>query len=400
MWKSLQEKFKNLLSPTVDEDEIKTRMEEARKAFPTPVLWLFGKTQSGKTSIVHAMTRDPRAEVGNGFKPCTRFSAQYTFGGEENPILYFLDTRGLGEVAYDPAEDMKAHESLAHCVMVVVKAMDQTLDCPTDPLAEIKKQHPDWKFLVVQTCLHEGYPPSFRDHVMPYPYENPGDAQIPENLRRALAAQRERFAFLDAIFVPVDFTLPEDGFSEEHYGLEPLWQVIDENILPGLHGAMVATEFDDLYRRAAMQHVLSYAVLAGSTALTPIPFVAAPVILGIQAKMFHSVASIYGQPMTKARIAELAGMFGVSYLSRMAGREMLKFIPLVGSAAASVYVAGTTYAIGYTLCIYFSQIQKGKMPDKEFFRKIYAEQVENGKEILRKYMEEMGRKKGEEDTHP
>jgi len=324
----------------------------------------------------------------------------YTYGSEESPILYFLDTRGLGEVAYDPAEDMRMHESQAHCVMVVVKAMDMALECLEEPLAVIKKEHPEWKFLVVQTCLHEGYPADFRDHIMPYPYQStwrkpvpePEDARIPENLQRALAAQRERFAFLDATFVPVDFTLAGDGFTEADYGLAELWHVIDETILPGLHGAMTTGEYDDIYRTAAMRHVMSYAVLAGSAAAVPVPFVAMPVVLAIQAKMFHSVASVYGQPMTKSRIAELAGMFGVSYLSRMAGRELLKLIPVFGSAAGAAYVAGTTYAIGYTLCLYFSQVQRGKTPDSELFRKVYAEQTEKGKEMLRKYMEGMGRK--------
>lgn len=395
MWKKIRETAKNLWQPSVDEESLKEKMEELRTAFPTPVLWLFGKTQAGKTSIIHAITKDPRAEIGTGFKPCTRFSQLYTYGSEENPVLYFLDTRGLGEVAYDPAEDMQACAAQAHCVMVVVKAMDQALECLIEPLAEIRRQHPDWKFLVVQTCLHEGYPVDFRDHVMPYPYENPEDARIPDGLRRSLAAQRERFAFLDALFVPVDFTLPEDGFSEPDYGLEPLWNVIDAEVLPGLRTALVAADFEDIYHHAAMQQVLSYAVFAGSAALTPVPFVAAPVILAIQAKMFHSVASVYGQPMTKARIAELAGMFGVSYLSRMAGRELLKFIPLFGSAAAAAYVAGTTYAIGFTLCAYFSKLRAGELPDKDSLRELYASQVEKGKEMLGKYMEEMGRKKGD-----
>ncbi len=396
MWKKFKETAKNLWRPSVDEEALKAKMEELRQTLPTPVLWLFGKTQAGKTSIIHAMTKDPRAEIGNGFRPCTRFSQLYTYGSEESPVLYFLDTRGLGEVAYDPAEDMQAHAAQAHCVMVVVKAMDQGLECLTEPLTEIKRKHPEWKFLVVQTCLHEGYPADFRDHVMPYPYENAVDGRIPDGLRRSLAAQRERFAFLEAIFVPVDLTLPEDGFSVADYGLEELWQVIDAHVLPGLQTAMMAADFEDIYHHTAMQHVLSYAVFAGSAALTPVPFVAAPVILAIQAKMFHSVASVYGQPMTRARIAELAGMFGVSYLSRMAGRELLKFIPIFGSAAAAGYVAGTTYAIGYTLCVYFSKLRSGETPDKEFFREIFARQTEKGKEMLQKYMEEIRRKKGGE----
>ena len=37
-----------------------------------PVVWLVGKVQSGKTSIVGAITQNSDAEVGTGFKACTR----------------------------------------------------------------------------------------------------------------------------------------------------------------------------------------------------------------------------------------------------------------------------------------------------------------------------------------
>ena len=46
---------------------------------PIPVIWLFGKTQSGKTSIVKFLTGADSAEIGNGFQPCTRFSRHYLF---------------------------------------------------------------------------------------------------------------------------------------------------------------------------------------------------------------------------------------------------------------------------------------------------------------------------------
>ena len=69
------------------------------------VVWLLGKTGAGKTAIVAALTGDPRAEVGQGFEPCTRTAAFYDVPPEA-PLLRFLDTRGLGEADYDPASDI------------------------------------------------------------------------------------------------------------------------------------------------------------------------------------------------------------------------------------------------------------------------------------------------------
>src|SRR5215203_3176939 len=50
------------------------------------VVWLLGKTGAGKTAIVAALTGDPRAEIGEGFEPCTRTAAFYEVPPEA-PLL-------------------------------------------------------------------------------------------------------------------------------------------------------------------------------------------------------------------------------------------------------------------------------------------------------------------------
>ena len=71
-----------------------------------PVFWLFGRTQSGKTSLIKYLTGAEEAEIGQGFRPCTRFSRSYQFPTAEAPLITFLDTRGMDEPGYDPAEDL------------------------------------------------------------------------------------------------------------------------------------------------------------------------------------------------------------------------------------------------------------------------------------------------------
>jgi hypothetical protein len=83
-----------------------------RAAAMAPIIWLLGKTGAGKTSIVAAITGDSRAEVGNGFRPCTRQSRIYDWPADA-PILRFLDTRGVGEAGYEPAEDIAFAEGKA-----------------------------------------------------------------------------------------------------------------------------------------------------------------------------------------------------------------------------------------------------------------------------------------------
>jgi len=87
------------------------------------VVWLLGKTGAGKTAVVAALTGDPRAEVGQGFEPCTRTAAFYDVPPEA-PLLRFLDTRGLGEASYDPASDISWCEGQSHLVLVAMQVSD------------------------------------------------------------------------------------------------------------------------------------------------------------------------------------------------------------------------------------------------------------------------------------
>lgn len=116
--------FFRSLSASGREAEIQARLAEARRRCPVPVLWLFGKTQSGKTSVVKFLTGASAAEIGNGFRACTRYSRHYDFPTPEAPLLSFLDTRGLDEPGYDPAEDIARFDETAHLVVVTVKALD------------------------------------------------------------------------------------------------------------------------------------------------------------------------------------------------------------------------------------------------------------------------------------
>ncbi len=158
-WQSV---WRHVRAPRVSEERLDQRLREIHRELPAPVFWLLGKAQSGKTSIIRALTGNDRAEIGNGFRPCTRTARLYPFPNEENCLVRFLDTRGLGEVAYDPSEDIRVFEGQAHCLVVVIKAMDHAQQSVLDAAREVLKSHPEWPLLVVQTSLHEGYPAADR----------------------------------------------------------------------------------------------------------------------------------------------------------------------------------------------------------------------------------------------
>ncbi|OQW91144.1 MAG: hypothetical protein BWK79_17705, partial [Beggiatoa sp. IS2] len=95
--------------------------------------------------------------------------------------------------------------------------------------------------------------------------------------------------------------------------------------------------------------------------------------------------SIYHQELTQRRVAEISSMLGFSFALKWGGRELIKLIPVYGSIISSVSTAATTYALGKTLCAYFSYGLGGDLPDKATFEKIYADELERGQILLRDY---------------
>ena len=84
------DKVKRLFSSSAREAELKKYLDELRQRLPVPLLWLYGKTQSGKTSVVKFLTGADQAEIGRGFQPCTRFSREYQFPTAQAPLVRFL----------------------------------------------------------------------------------------------------------------------------------------------------------------------------------------------------------------------------------------------------------------------------------------------------------------------
>jgi predicted GTPase len=331
--------FKSLWDKDESEATLKAKLEELRQRTPTPVIWLFGKTQSGKTSIVRFLTGADDAEIGQGFRPTTRYSREYHFPTADTPLLSFLDTRGLGEPGYDAAEDIAQFDQKAHVVLVTIKVMDHAQAEVIEQLRKIHAARPDRPIVLVPTCLHEADPQA--QHVQPYPFAKPVlDAPLPENLVRSLEEQKRRFAGLYTHCVPIDLTRPEEGYTDPNYGGEYLKQVLIE-VLPEAYRQTLVTldaatgELRDLYERRATPHILSYAMLATSAGAFPIPGVDVVVLPAIQLRMINYLATLYGRPMTAQGFMELAASLGLGMLTRQLARSMMKFIPGVGSVVAA-----------------------------------------------------------------
>jgi uncharacterized protein (DUF697 family) len=389
-WRGLREA---LLEPRVDDASLGAAVREARARHPLTVVWLIGKTQSGKTSIIRALTGSGLAEIGNGFQPCTATTRLYDFPAEA-PLVRFLDTRGLGEVAYDPSADIHYCESQAHLLLAVMKATDIRQDDVLEVLRQVRGRHPEWPLVIAQTGLHDAYPPG-GEHPLPYPFEDGGAPEsVPVDLARALRAQRDRLGALPGEipvrWVPIDLTLPEDGFDPPDYGLDALWQAIDGVSTLRLQALLRSDPgVADAYARSAHPHIVGYAIAAaGVGALPLVDLVGVP---AIQAKMLQSLAALYGQDWDRRAILEFLGLLGtgigVAYAARSAGRAVVKLIPVWGQTAGAVWGAtasgATTYALGKAAGFHFNRRRRGLPADAEGLRRTFAEGFDTGAALLK-----------------
>jgi uncharacterized protein (DUF697 family) len=339
-----------------------------------PVIWLVGKVQAGKTSIVRALTDATAAEVGEGYKPCTRTARIFDFPSDA-PVIRFLDTRGLGEKGYDPAEDISVHEAQAHLMLAVMKALDPQQDAVVAAVKAARSRHPEWPLIVAQTTLHEAYAPG-ENHPAAYPYAEPGgdlpaSHAIPADLARSLAYQRALFADLTGrglcVFVPIDFTQPGDGYEPKDFGLPALLRALEMAAPAGLVAALKETngKTGDKLAKEAHPHIVGYATAAAAADAMPVAgAVAVPVV---QSKMLHSLARIYGVDWNRRALSEFAACLGAGAVTRYAAgfglRQLAKLIPVygqtAGAAAAAATSFATTFAIGKAACYFLSLHRAG-----------------------------------------
>jgi uncharacterized protein (DUF697 family) len=371
-----------LFSPKAN--DIETKIEEIKQKLPTPVFWLLGKTQAGKSSLIRALTGN--AEVGNGFQPCTKRSQFYDFPSSSHPLIRFLDTRGLGETAYNPSDDLAWCANQAHLLIVVMKVFDMNQREIVDAALSIHKEHPNWQIIVLQTTLHEGYSKHTAQHIEPYPYqEKLIPPTVSHELTQALLHQRDWLKGVPVHFVPIDFTLPEDGFNCVNYGLDELWDVIElalpKSIIGLLRGSEQHKELLDFHAREAHPHIIGYSVL--NTGMGAIPIAGLPLVLGVQGKLFHSIASIYNLKLSKQLFAEFTVLIGTGVGVGMLGRELLKLIPVYGWAVAGAYSGAMTYALGQAFCVYLNGVKRGALPNQEELKQTYDAAFVHARQFLK-----------------
>lgn len=356
---------------------------------PIPRLWLLGKTGSGKTSIIRYLTGANEAVIGSGFKPQTQSARLYAFPDEELPIVRFLDTRGLGEANYNPADDLAQFDEVAHLLIVTIRATDQAVEDVIRPLQQLRKADPKRPVLLVLTCLHDAYPG--QQHPDPDPFGNdasPLPDSLPTDLRRTIEAHYQRFDGLFDRAVPIDLTPPDEGFQQPEFGGLRLKQAILDLLPAAYRQTLLQMEqlhevVGEMYERRTAPIILSHSALAASAAAVPLPWIDLPVVMAIQSHMVHRLARLNKQHLDAATLTHVAGAVGGRIAFRMGLRELLKFIPWVGMAINAAAAFAITYATGAAWNWYFVQRKHGHIPTDDELREVYKKQLESGAKLWR-----------------
>jgi uncharacterized protein (DUF697 family) len=377
----------------LDQQQIEKEFAKFRQTTPLPCLWLFGKTGSGKTSVIHYLTGAEDAVIGEGFRPETKTSRRFDFPDSTNPLLRFLDTRGLAEATYNPAEDIQQFSQSTQMMIVTVRVSDHALSNLLPPLREIRRASPELPILLVLTCLHEATgtvdisdgPDPFLDATAS---AGESTATIPKALSELITEKSAQFEGLYDSLIAIDLTPPEDGFADPEFGGERLKKAILDKLPHAYRQALLALNQADgrqlsrLQRKSRWQ-VLTSSALAGTAGVVPLPWIDIPVVLSIQAHMATRIAAIYEQEITPARWALLSSAAGTRIAIQLAVREALKFIPFVGMAVGAAGAFAFTYALGMSWDWYFANLQKGSVPSAEDLKGVFAEQLERGHALWR-----------------
>ena len=347
-------------------DAVEVALEASRQQ--VPVLWLLGKTGAGKSSIVERLTGDSRAQIGNGFEPCTATASFYDHPAEI-PVMRFLDTRGLGEAHYDPHDDLSACSSSSHALLIVTRIDEAEQSALIAALESLGSSVRKLAMLHVHTTLHSIEDPVARQRAIDYNTRQIRDAtgrQVP--------------------VVQIDFTDPDDGFEDCDVGLETLRQAIID-LVPALSDALAHRKAKDAEQAAFLLHrreILGYA--SAAAAVDVLPAVGLVGVPGIQGKMLHSLALRYGLDWEKSIINEFLTALGTSFLYRYAvsfmTRQAAKLVPVygqtAGAAAAATVSFASTYALGRVACLYFHRRVRSEPVSsealREAFRQAFAEE--------------------------
>lgn len=385
-----------LMGPALE--ELKKLIDESRP----PVFYLVGRSGHGKSSLINALAGKQVAEVGD-VKPTTAESLDYSITFPERYATWrVIDSRGLfettppkGKAPTDTVErlkeDMRKYNpniilhvisapevrNLAHDLEVFSEVMNEVMDSLGVKLPVI----------VVLT----------KSDTLGNPREWPPE----ENARKAgLILETLEYMARDVLKVEYetyDKNIPYKGFllrNSRYIAVIPvctlwndLWNI---EILSNLIGEKLpesaildyvqAQKRKNLLKKLSSSLIKRFSTIAASIGATPIPISDIFILTPLQILLIAIIGGLSCRTVSKETIGEFLTAAGINIggglLLRNIARQLVKFIPGVGSVISSGIAYVGTYTIGKAAEAYFFE---GIVKKPEDFKK-EAEEEREGNE--------------------
>lgn len=320
-----------------------------------PVLWLLGKTGAGKSSLVQAMTGKDAAEIGNGFVPCTRTANAFDFP-QGDPVLRFLDTRGLGEAGYRPDADLASNGDASQMILLLSRLDDPVQGNVAEALAKVVRKKPDLPVVVLHTAADK----------VPDPAER-------RRIRSANQSLFEKAVKRELPSLELDLSIPSKA---DLLGLKKALVTTLPSVAL-LMDRRKASDAEEAAFLACRGTILRYAGMA--TASGAVPVVGAATAPALQLALVTALANSYGLPWDRDRLIAFISALGTGVvggaLIGILGRSIAGLIPVVGQTAVPVLTAGygfaSTYAVGRAAAYWMYHTRAGRTVDEQALRDRY-----------------------------
>jgi uncharacterized protein (DUF697 family)/GTP-binding protein EngB required for normal cell division len=337
------------------EDQFRQKYQEQADKIGRFNLAIFGKTGTGKSTLINAVFGEDVAPTGIG-EPVTMDNHLYV---HRAGFFGLIDTRGLeigkdtnkliAELSVYLGEMRKKPQSeQVHVAWYCVRATDRRFE---DTEAEfIRRLHSlDLPVIVVLT-------------------------QVPSRAGELHADALALADHITALDLPIEGGRPilamakaDEFVGQSEHGLQDLLDATFRAAPEGVRAALAAAQKIDLDRKWKQAQSLIAAAGTASAAVgaTPIPIADAALLVPIQLGLMAAVSATYG---VKLETATMAATVATS-LATAAGRGvvigLLKLVPGAGTIVGGVISGATasvfTVAMGYAWATVCSQLSQGRL---------------------------------------
>lgn len=383
----LKQKIKNGI---FNDSELSDLMDSIDSHRP-PRIFLIGRTGMGKSSLINAMCGSYMAYVSDveSQRPNTNI---YQIKDGNRVLMEIFDTRGISESqAVDEnisSEELLANQIKAFSPDVAVLMLNAThKDSVNEDACFLKNIADEYKkssgtelpvVVVINKC----------DQVQPDNDKNPARyaPKKLENIEKITAYYKQ---IIDSNklsiqnIVPVSSfihwqdkdgneldaetinNMPYNSLSElqigfdGRYNIENLRTVLENSIVDvdAQRGLKMAFNLNELIQRLAKRMNVVFSGIASAISLTPIPIADLYVLLTLQALLVTLIVLLSGREISIESAMEfifsMGGVAAAGNVFRLAAHQLVKLIPVGGSAISAAIAYAGTYAIGKAAVSYY-----------------------------------------------